>query len=160
MSRAIYRAAMGVLPGGSKGTTSRQSGCAGVFSRSSPAQARRTHRSVELLAGGDVAPAGSGSKSSSVGLSASLLPRIFNGDKKPRKYHKRQGREVITHTPTPTHPHTHTHRAHGLLPCAKEHWVRGTASRASSPRPQLPPMPAVALDSIYIQFSRSASGLT
>jgi hypothetical protein len=27
----------------------------------------------------------------------------------------------------------------------KEHWVRGTASRASSPRPQLPPMPAIAL---------------
>jgi hypothetical protein len=29
--------------------------------------------------------------------------------------------------------------------CTKEHWVRGTASRASSPRPQLPPKPAVAL---------------
>jgi hypothetical protein len=32
-----------------------------------------------------------------------------------------------------------------LQACTKEHWVRGTASRASSPRPQLPPKPAIAL---------------
>jgi hypothetical protein len=32
-----------------------------------------------------------------------------------------------------------------LQACTEEHWVRGTAGRASSPRPQLPPMPAVAL---------------